>query len=107
MPPGRTCHHGCIEEIDGDAPEHDEDQAPEDPEGFERWRRASAIGAVGTGIARGLQAVFAPAENQPVIVAAIPGDPPDVDDRIRVILDPDDPSKALAIVPKPPAPPSD
>lgn len=107
MPVARTCHHGRIEQSDGGAPEHDEDQVPEDPEGFERWRRASAIGAVGTGIARGLQAVFAPAENQPVIVAAVPGEPPDAEDRIRVILDPDDPSKALAIVPKPPAPPAD
>ena len=39
----------------------DEPVADEDtPDGFERWRRESAIGGIGTGIARGLQAVFAP-----------------------------------------------
>jgi hypothetical protein len=68
------------------------------PEGFERWRRDSALGAVGTGIARGLQNVFAPPPNQPVIVVSVPGDPPDPD-RLQVILDPDDPSKSVALLP--------
>ncbi len=67
--------------------------------GFERWRRESALGAVGTGVARGLQAVFAPPVNQPVIVASVPGDPPGEDERLRVILDPDDPTKSVAIMP--------
>lgn len=67
--------------------------------GFERWRRESAFGSVGTGIARGLQNVFAPPANQPVIVAAVPGDPPDPD-RIQVILDPDDPTKSIVVVPR-------
>jgi hypothetical protein len=69
------------------------------PEGFERWRRDSAIGGVGTGIARGLQYVFAPPPNQPVIVAAVPGDPPDPD-RLQVILDPDDPTKSIVLLPR-------
>lgn len=77
-----------------------------EPEGFERWRRDSALGSVGTGIARGLQNVFAPPPNQPVIVAAVPGDPPDPD-RLQVILDPDDPSKSVALLPPAPAPPAD
>ncbi len=68
------------------------------PEGFERWRRDSALGNVGTGIARGLQNVFAPPPNQPVIVASVPGDPPDPE-RLQVILDPDDPSKSIALLP--------
>ncbi len=95
-----------------DAPESpddgDEDEAPESageefgPEGFERWRRDSALGSVGTGIARGLQNVFAPPANQPAIVAAVPGDPPDPD-RLQVFLDPDDPTKSVAVLP--PAPP--
>jgi hypothetical protein len=55
---------------------------------------------VGTGIAKGLQNVFAPPQNQPVIVAEVPGDPPDADERLRVILDPDDPTKSVAYVPK-------
>ncbi len=86
--------------------DHDDDaagvpEAPEEaPSGFERWRRDSALGAVGTGVARGLQAVFAPPVDEPVIVASVPGDPPDADDRIRVILDPDDPTKSVGDRPR-------
>ncbi len=69
-----------------------------EPGGFERWRRASAVGSVGTGIARGLQNVFAPPPNQPVIVASVPGDPPDPE-RLQVILDPDDPTKSVVLFP--------
>ena len=36
-------------------------------------------------------------------MASVPGDPPDADERVRVILDPDDPTKSVAIVPDPPA----
>jgi hypothetical protein len=60
---------------------------------------------VGTGVARGLQAVFAPPVDEPVIVASAPGDPPGAEDRLRVILDPDDPTKAVAIVPEKGDPP--
>ena len=81
----------------GDAPsEGDTEEFP--PAGFERWRRETARGTVGTGIARGLQNVFAPPADQPVIVAAVPGDPPDPD-RIKVILDPEDPTKSIVVVP--------
>ena len=75
------------------------------PEGFDRWRKESAIGGVGTGIARGLQAVFAPPADEIAIVAEVPGEPPDADTRLRVILDPDDPTKSIAVVPAPPADP--
>ncbi len=68
--------------------------------GFDSWRRESALGAVGTGLARGLQAVFAPPAHEIAIVAAVPGEPPDADQRLQVILDPDDPTKSVAIVPK-------
>ncbi len=89
-----------------DAPPVAEDEAGEDASGgFDRWRTESALGAVGTGIARGLQAVFAPHVDEVVIMASVPGDPPDADDRVRVILDPDDPTKSIAIVPDPPAHP--
>lgn len=81
----------------------DTDGAPtEDPRTFDRRRRESALGAVATGVARGLHAVFARPVDEPVIVASVPGDPPDTDDRLRVILDPDDPTKAVAIVPDKP-----
>ena len=72
----------------------------EDRGGFDSWRRESALGAVGTGLARGLQAVFAPPADEIAIVAAVPGEPPDADQRLQVILDPDDPTKSVAIVPK-------
>jgi hypothetical protein len=71
-------------------------------DGFDRWRKESALGGIGTGIARGLQAVFAPPPDEVMIVAAVPGDPPDADTRVRVILDPDDPTKSIAVVPTPP-----
>jgi hypothetical protein len=65
--------------------------------GFDAWRRRSATGEVGTAIARGLAAVFAPAENRPVVSAPVPGDPPDADQGFRVLLDPDDPAKSVAV----------
>ncbi len=97
-------------EIDGDEsvpetqPERN-DGVLEEFDGFHRWAKESAIGAVGTGIARGLQAVFAPPAQEVVIVAEVPGEPPDADSRIRVILDPDDPTKSVAVVPPTPADP--
>jgi hypothetical protein len=92
-------------EADGEEPsEAARDDAP-DAGGFDRWRRESSLGAVGTGLARGLQAVFAPPPDEVVIIAAVPGDPPDADTRLRVILDPDDPTKSIAVVPTPPADP--
>ena len=99
-------------DTDGDGPIEDaplgaDDDGGEDASGgFDRWRTESALGAVGTGVARGLQAVFAPHVDEIVIMASVPGDPPDADDRVRVILDPDDPTKSIAIVPDPPADPS-
>jgi hypothetical protein len=91
------------------APEGAEDEGDEDPSGaFDRWRRESALGNIGTGVARGLHAVFAPRVDEVVIMASVPGDPPDADDRLRVILDPDDPTRSIAIVPDPKAdPPAD
>ena len=71
-------------------------------QGFDRWRKESAIGSVGTGIARGLQSVFGAPPQEIAIVAEVPGEPPDADTRLRVILDPDDPSKSIAVVPSPP-----
>jgi hypothetical protein len=75
--------------------------------GFDRWRKESALGAVGTGVARGLQAVFAPHVDEIVVVASVPGEPPDADQRLQVILDPDDPTKSIAIMPTVTDPPSE
>jgi hypothetical protein len=86
--------------FEADASQNDEPTTSDEasPQGFDRWRRESALGNVGTGIARGLQAVFAPPQDQPVIVASVPGDPPNPDG-LKVVLDPDDPSKSVVILP--------
>ncbi|HWE66794.1 MAG TPA: hypothetical protein VG298_09130 [Acidimicrobiales bacterium] len=78
-----------------------EDQASEDlaSRRFDAWRRRSAIGGMATGMALGLQEIFYPNKNEPVLTAEAPGDPPDADERLRVILDPDDPTKSVAILP--------
>ena len=91
--------------MDDVTPVEEEPSGEGAPESFDRWCRESAIGGIGTGIARGLQAVFAPPPDEVVIVAAVPGDPPDADSRVRVILDPDDPTKSIAVVPPPAEPP--
>jgi hypothetical protein len=100
--------------IEHDEPDGHADELPDDPaedeiasRRFDAWRRRSAVGGMATGIALGLQEVFYPNKNEPVISAEAPGEPPDADDRLRVILDPDDPTKSIVVVPKPPpaAPP--
>jgi hypothetical protein len=92
-------------ETAGDAPNEVRNDDQDDEGTFDRWRKESALGAVGTGIARGLHAVFAPPVDEVVIVASVPGEPPDADQRVRVILDPDDPTKSVAIMPDAPADP--
>jgi hypothetical protein len=96
---------GCITQDDNGSPPEDDDRPDGDAgSGFERWRQESALGAVGTGIAKGLRNVFAPTDDHQVIVAEVPGDPPGADERLRVVLDPDDPTKAVAFVPRPAEP---
>jgi hypothetical protein len=68
---------------------------------FESWRRRTAVGALGTGFALALQDVFYPSDKDQVITAPAPGDPPDADERIRVHLDLDDPTKSVAVIPAP------
>ncbi len=80
-----------------DAGPPEDDSGDEEPGGFDAWRRRTAVGEMGTAIARGLGAVFAPNENRPVVSAPVPGDPPDADQGFRVVLDPDDPSKSVAV----------
>jgi hypothetical protein len=58
------------------------------------------VEAAHTGVALGLKEIFQPTNIEPVITAPAPGDPPDADERLRVILDPDDPTKSVAILPK-------
>ena len=70
------------------------------PRRFEGWRRHSVIGAIATGMALGLKEIFQPTNVEPVITSPAPGDPPDADERLRVILHPDDPTKSVAILPK-------
>jgi len=42
---------------------------------------------------------LAPVDSEPVITAEAPGEPPDAGQRLRVILDPDDPTKSVAMLP--------
>jgi hypothetical protein len=86
-----------------DTSESDPEPEDEQASGFDRWRRESTVGSVGTGIARGLQSVFGAPPQEIAIVAEVPGEPPDADTRLRVILDPDDPTKSIAVVPARPA----
>ena len=58
------------------------------------------MGAIATGVALGLKEIFQPTNIEPVITAPAPGDPPDADERLRVILHPDDPTKSVAILPE-------
>jgi hypothetical protein len=91
----RCCDYGGIET----SAQPEEPTAEEPRRWFDAWRRRSAIGAVATGVALGLKEIFQPTNIEPVITAEAPGDPPDDENRLRVILDPDDPSKSVAIVP--------
>ncbi len=87
------------------APDQGPESEDEYPQGFDRWRKESALGSVGTGIARGLQSVFGAPPQEIAIVAEVPGEPPDADQRLRVALDPDAPTKSTPVVPAPPADP--
>jgi len=51
-------------------------------------------------VALGLKEIFQPTNTEPVITAVAPGDPPDADNRLRVVLDPDDPSRSVAFLPR-------
>jgi hypothetical protein len=95
--PWKSCDHGRIEPP-VERPGENEDQPR--PRRFDAWRRRSAIGAIATGVALGLKEIFQPTNVEPVITSPAPGDPPDADERLRVILHPDDPTKSVAILPK-------
>jgi hypothetical protein len=97
---------GGIEPDQPDPPDQDQEEPPDETaldqlasRRFDAWRRRTAIGGMATGVALGLQEIFYPTKNEPVLTAEAPGDPPDADERLRVILDPDDPTKSVAIVP--------
>jgi hypothetical protein len=95
--PWKYCDHGRIEppvERPGENEDHPRARR------FDAWRRRSAIGAIATGVALGLKEIFQPTNIEPVITSPAPGDPPDTDERLQVILHPDDPTKSVAILPK-------
>jgi len=69
-----------------------------------KWSRRSALGAVMTGMALGLQEVLEPKRDTAIVVEVdADGEPHDLP--IRLLLDPDDPSGSLCIVRRDPPPP--
>ena len=91
-----------MESIQPPVPEGPDDEPPvaELPSRrFDAWRRMTAIGGIATGVALGLKEIFQPSSEEPAITAEAPGDPPDAGERLRVILDPEDPTKSVAILP--------
>ena|SRR5260370_1283406 len=100
--PPRSCDHGRIRPSEHhEEPPELEPLADEPPaRRFDAWRRRSAIGAIATGVALGLKEIFQPTNIEPVITAEAPGDPPDDENRLRVVLDPQDPSKSVAYLPR-------
>ncbi len=62
-----------------------------------QWRRRSALGAVLTGMALGLQEVFDP-EQERSIVIEVDADGEPLDLPIQIFLDPDSPAGSLCIV---------
>ncbi|MCU1499037.1 MAG: hypothetical protein JWM47_2990 [Acidimicrobiales bacterium] len=69
-----------------------------------KWSRSSAIGAVMTGMALGLQEVLEPKRDVAIVIEVdADGEPHDLP--IRLLLDPDDPSGSLCFVRRDPPPP--
>ncbi len=95
--PWKPCDHGLIEPPVERPGEHEDHWRPRR---FDAWRRRSALGVIATGVALGLKEIFQPTNIEPVITSPAPGDPPDADQGLRVILHPDDPTKSVAILPK-------
>ncbi len=82
----------------------DLDGPPPPPSRVVSWSRRSAMGAVLTGMALGLQEVLEPKKDSPIVIEVdADGEPHDLP--IRLMLDPDDPSGSLCIVRRDPPPP--
>lgn len=62
-----------------------------------QWRRRSALGAVLTGMALGLQEVFDPEEERSIVIE-VDADGEPLDLPIQIFLDPDSPAGSLCIV---------
>lgn len=81
-----------------------EDGVPPVPSRVVQWSRRSAMGAVLTGMALGLQEVLEPKKDSAIVIEVdADGEPHDLP--IRLLLDPDDPSGSLCIVRRDPPPP--
>jgi hypothetical protein len=62
-----------------------------------QWRRRSALGAVLTGMALGLQEVFDPEEERSIVIE-VDADGEPLDLPVQMFLDPDSPAGSLCIV---------
>lgn len=89
--------------LDGWTPPEDAPASPL-PSRVVRWSRGSAMGAVLTGMALGLQEVLEPRKDEAIVVEVdADGEPHDLP--IRLLLDPDDPRGSLCFVRRDPPPP--
>ena len=95
----------ALDAWDGDAAvPADPGAEPPLPSRVVAWSRGSALGAVMTGWALGLQEVLEPKRDAAIVIEVdAAGEPHDLP--IRLILDPDDPSGSLCIVRRDPPPP--
>ena len=81
--------------------------APADDQPVSRlsqWSRRTAIGAVLTGMALGLQEVFDPEEDRPIVIE-VDDDESLPDLPVQMILDPDSPRGSLCIIHRSHVPP--
>ncbi len=74
------------------------DEGSEDSLRFDRWRRRSAVGAMMTGVAFGLQEALGKQREEPAIVLEAAGDPSGPDNPIELQFDPDHPEKTVAVI---------
>lgn len=75
-----------------------EDEPLHLPPRIESWRKRSAIGAVLTGLALGLQEALDPRKKQPSIQMQAPSDPNDPDAPLDVHVEPNQPDETVVTV---------
>jgi hypothetical protein len=75
-----------------------------DPLRFRRWMYSSAVGAAALGAARGLHQALSVEQRRPAFVIEVDGG--DDEGPIHLELDPDDPTRSVAVIRRPVDPPT-